>query len=147
MIESFVGRQADLDRLWQYLQPTNSQSRKVASLNGSGGIGKTQLAIQFAREHKRDFTAIFWLNGKDRSTLLQSLSFVVPRLPGRSQESGAIDEDEFEQRARIVLNWLAKIGNSRWPLILDNIDQYSPSYYEGSWHRARKMMRSKKLPF
>jgi hypothetical protein len=126
VIESFVGRQTELDRLWQYLQPTNSLSRKVAILHGLGGIGKTQLAIQFARDHKDDFTAIFWLNGNDRSTLLQSLSSVLPRLPGHSQESEEIDGEELEQRAKHVLMWLAKHGNSRWLLILDNIDQYSP---------------------
>ncbi|KAJ5559378.1 hypothetical protein N7513_001777 [Penicillium frequentans] len=126
VIESFVGRQAELDRLWQYLQPTNALSRKVAILHGLGGIGKTQLAIRFARDHKHEFTAILWLNGKDRSTLLQSLSSVLPKLPGHSQENGAIDEEELEQRAKYVLNWLAKNGNSRWLLVFDNIDQYSP---------------------
>ncbi|CAI7645854.1 unnamed protein product [Penicillium manginii] len=125
VIESFLGREAELDRLWQYLQPKNAQSRKVAILHGLGGIGKTQLAIRFARDHKDDFTAIFWLNGKDRSTLLQSLSLVLPRLPGQSQENKVIDDEKLEQRAKHVLKWLAKYGNSRWLLILDNIDQYS----------------------
>ncbi|KAJ5715197.1 uncharacterized protein N7483_012378 [Penicillium malachiteum] len=126
VIESFVGRQSDLDRLWQYFEPTNAQSRKVAILHGLGGIGKTQLAIRFARDRKNEFTAIFWLNGKDRSTLLQSLSSVLPRLPGHSQGNGAINNEELEQQANYVLDWLAKDGNSRWLLIFDNIDQYSP---------------------
>jgi hypothetical protein len=90
------------------------------------GIGKTQLAIRFARDHKDDFTAIFWLSGKDRSTLLQSLSSFFPRLPGQSQNTEAANDEEVEQRARHVLRWLALEGNSCWLIILDNVDQYSP---------------------
>ncbi|KAJ6050923.1 protein kinase subdomain-containing protein [Penicillium canescens] len=126
VIENFFGRQDELDKLWQYLRPTSSQSRKVAILHGLGGIGKTQLAIRFARDHKNNFTAIFWLSGKDRGTLLQSLSSIFPRLPGQSQNTNTINDEEMEQRARNVLQWLALEGNSRWLIILDNIDQYSP---------------------
>ncbi|KAJ6004603.1 hypothetical protein N7540_012972 [Penicillium herquei] len=126
VIENFVGRQAELDHLWQFFNPINSQSRKVAILHGLGGIGKTQLAVRFVREHKDDFTAIFWLSGKDRGTLLQSLSSVLPRLPGQSQTNEATSDEQIEQHARQVLQWLASDGNSRWLIILDNIDQYSP---------------------
>jgi hypothetical protein len=89
-------------------------------------MGKTQLAIRFARDHKDDFTAIFWLSGKDRGTLLQSLSSILPRLPGQSHADGAMNDEEVEQRARHVLKWLEIEGNSRWLIIFDNIDQYSP---------------------
>lgn len=126
VIQNFVGRQDELDNLSQYLQPTNSPSRKVAILHGLGGMGKTQLAIRFARDHKDSFTAIFWLSGKDRDTLLQSLSFALNRLPGQDWDNEASNDGEVEQRARHMLQWLALDGNSRWLIIFDNIDQYSP---------------------
>lgn len=126
VIEEFMGRQDELDNLWQYLQPTNSPSRKVAIVHGLGGMGKTQLAIRFARDHKNDFTAIFWFSGKDRDTLLQLLSFALNRLPGQGWDREATDEGEVEQRARHMLRWLALEGNSRWLIVFDNIDQYSP---------------------
>jgi hypothetical protein len=90
-------------------------------------MGKTQLAIRFARDHKNDFTAIFWLSGKDRGSLLRSLSLVLPRLPGQFQTIDAINEEEVEQRARQVLKWLEIPNNRRWLLIFDNIDHYSPT--------------------
>ncbi|KAJ5313205.1 uncharacterized protein N7443_000089 [Penicillium atrosanguineum] len=126
VIENFVGRQDELDSLWQYLRPTSSPSRKVAILHGLGGMGKTQLAIRFARDHKDDFTAIFWLSGKDRDALLRSFSFALNRVPGQLWDSGSTDDREVEQRARHMLRWLGLEGNSRWLIILDNIDQYSP---------------------
>lgn len=125
-IENFLGRQNELDQLWQYLQPASSRSRKVAILHGLGGIGKTQLAIRFARDHKHDFTAIFWLNGKDRGALMHSLSSIFPRLPEQYRHSQAINDEE-EQKARHVLQWLAIEGNSRWLIIFDNIDDHYPS--------------------
>ncbi|CAG8003001.1 unnamed protein product [Penicillium nalgiovense] len=126
VITNFLGRQDELDNLWQYLQPTDSPSQKVAILHGLGGMGKTQLAIRFARDHRDDFTAIFWLSGKDRDALLQSLSFALNRLPGQGWDSVATNDGEVEQRARHMLRWLALDGNSRWLIIFDNIDQYSP---------------------
>ncbi|KAJ5186104.1 protein kinase subdomain-containing protein [Penicillium cf. griseofulvum] len=124
--ESFLGRQDELDDLWQHFQPTQSQSRKVAILYGLGGIGKTQLAIRFARDHQHDFSAILWLSGKDRGTLFQSFSSYFPRLPEHPEIPGVVSIEEVEQRARNVLQWLAMGGNSRWLIILDNIDQYTP---------------------
>jgi hypothetical protein len=126
VIENFLGRQRELEDLWHHLQPASSKSRKVAILHGLGGIGKTQLAIRFARDHKDHFTAIFWLSGKSRHELLQSLSLVMHKLPGQAQTIKATNEEEVEQYARRVLQWLAIPGNSHWLLIFDNIDQYSP---------------------
>ncbi|KAJ6125876.1 hypothetical protein N7471_010369 [Penicillium samsonianum] len=126
VIEGFLGRQDELNNLWQYLQPTNSPSQKVAILHGLGGMGKTQLAIRFARDHKDNFTAIFWLSGKDRDTALQSLSFALNLLPEQYWDRETISDEDVEQRARHMLRWLALDGNTRWLIIFDNIDQYSP---------------------
>ncbi|KAF3012740.1 hypothetical protein E8E15_004199 [Penicillium rubens] len=126
VIANFVGRQEEIDNLWQYLQPTDSPSRKVAILHGLGGIGKTQLAIRFARDHRDDFTAIFWLHGKDRDALLQSLSFALNRLPEKYWDRETINDEDVEQRARQMLRWLGLDGNSRWLIIFDNVDRYHP---------------------
>ncbi|KAL4804186.1 hypothetical protein BDV18DRAFT_36312 [Aspergillus unguis] len=130
-IEEFIGREDDLNRLWDYLQPASLQTRKVAVLHGLGGIGKTQLAMHFARKHQSDFTAIFWLNGKDRSTLVLSLSSCFPKTHEQPVDVNAINQEEAEKRARLVLQWLARPGNNRWLIIFDNIDQYSPLQGDG----------------
>ncbi|KAL6233927.1 hypothetical protein BDW75DRAFT_241569 [Aspergillus navahoensis] len=124
-IEEFIGREEELSCLWKYLQPTSARTRKVAVLHGLGGIGKTQLAIHFARKHKDDFTAIFWLSGKDRSALVSSLSSCLPRIRHLPMGTQVTNEEEAEQRANQVLLWLAKPDNTRWLIIFDNIDRYS----------------------
>ncbi|KAL2808184.1 hypothetical protein BJX63DRAFT_424818 [Aspergillus granulosus] len=125
-IEEFVGREDELNSLWDYLQPARSQTRKVAVLHGLGGIGKTQLAIHFARKYKVNFTAIFWLISKDRSTLVSSLSSCLPRIQGQPVDIKPTNEEEAERKANQVLQWLAVPCNTRWLIIFDNIDQYYP---------------------
>ena len=126
VIEEFIGRKEELNRLWDSLQPASSQTRKVAVLHGLDGIGKTQLAVQFARKHKNELTAIFWLNGKDQSALVSSLSSCLSQIQGQPLEDQAVNEEEAVQRANQVLQWLARPVNTRWLIIFDNIDQYSP---------------------
>ncbi|KAJ5623136.1 protein kinase subdomain-containing protein [Penicillium lividum] len=118
--ESFLGRQDNLKDLWQYFQPTQTQSRKVAILHGLGGIGKTQLAIRFARDHQQEFSAIFWLSGKDQGTLVQSFSSYFSRLPEQPEIP-----DDVQRRFQKVREWLEIEGNSRWLIILDNVDKYT----------------------
>lgn len=48
-------------------------NRTCVVLHGLGGIGKTQLAIEYIRRHKEKYTAIFWLNANDQDSL--KLSF------------------------------------------------------------------------
>jgi hypothetical protein len=132
-VHDFIGRESDLAQLWNILQPERpgmKKMRKVAILHGLGGIGKTQLAIRFARIHKDDFTAILWCNGKDREILMRSLASIHPRLARVELEASSSDsknEEEVEQRANQVLEWLAMEANSKWLLIFDNIDHYSRS--------------------
>ena len=52
----FVGRRAELDTLKQKLL-VNKDCQKVA-ISGLGGIGKTQVALQFAYSVKEDYPEI-----------------------------------------------------------------------------------------
>ena len=124
-IDQFVGRNEDLNILWSLLQPSASAMRKVVVFHGLGGIGKTQLAIRFARLHQNDYSAIFWLNGKTKDSLLRSLADQFNKLPGINLAAELKTEDEIEQAARQVLQWLATPNNCRWLLIFDNVDKYS----------------------
>lgn len=118
-INQYVGRDADLEQLWDLLQPEASSMRKIVVLHGLGGIGKTQLAIRFARLRQNDYSAIFWLNGKNQEMLWRSLASVLPRLPGNSTRPGPQNKDELEQQARQVLQWLARNKNSKWLTVFD----------------------------
>jgi tetratricopeptide (TPR) repeat protein len=63
----FVGRADDLRKLAEALQVGNTATAgQVAAVTGLGGIGKTQLAVEFVHLHGQFFTGgVFWLGFAD----------------------------------------------------------------------------------
>jgi AAA+ ATPase superfamily predicted ATPase len=70
--EHFIAREEELAEIHRTLSGDGS-SRTVV-LHGLGGIGKTQLCVAYAKRHKDNYSAIFWLNTKDEDSLKQSLA-------------------------------------------------------------------------
>jgi hypothetical protein len=105
-----------------------SDRRRICVLHGLGGIGKTQLAIEYARVHKAAYTSLFWLDGKTEDSLIRGLVSIGAQLP-RGQISDMDIEDikglKKSKRAEEVLQWFARSGNNQWLLIYDNIDKTS----------------------
>jgi hypothetical protein len=124
-VERFIGRDTDLLNLWDLLSPEVSKSRKIAVLQGLGGLGKTQLAIHFVLRYKEEFSAIFWVNGKTRETACQSMASFLAKLPG--VECQETDDQNVEEQAVRVLSWLSQASNSKWLLVFDNVDGCCPS--------------------
>ena len=67
----FVARKKELSKTHELLH--GHSNRTCVVLYGLGGIGKTQLAIEYIRRHKEKYTAIFWLNANNQDSL--KLSF------------------------------------------------------------------------
>src|SRR3954468_13236937 len=63
----FVAREKELSKMHELLY--GHRDRASVVLHGLGGMGKTQLAITYARRHKEKHTAIFWLNANDEDSL------------------------------------------------------------------------------
>jgi Cdc6-like AAA superfamily ATPase len=76
IVNKFVARDMELKKMEEALlpRPTSHVRRKVFVLYGLGGVGKTQLAVEFARMHKKSFSAVFWLDGSTRGRVEQSRS-------------------------------------------------------------------------
>jgi NB-ARC domain len=133
----FVGRETELQEMEDILQPkSKSPDRRVLVLGGMGGIGKTQLAISYAKQHRDSYSSAFWLNAASEATMNSSLRVVANRilLPATV---GKLDDDQLRIE---VLNWLSELENFRWLLILDNhndpdgykIQEYFPFVAHGS---------------
>jgi hypothetical protein len=59
----FVGRDVDLVRLHASLSGPGPVGIRPAGLTGMGGIGKTQLAVEYVHRHRRDYPdGIFWID-------------------------------------------------------------------------------------
>lgn len=132
-ISSFVDRPVEMTGMRQALLPGQQpQRRHVYILRGLGGIGKTQLAVEFARQFRPEFSAVFWLDGSTESNLKSSFARCARRILTESDgspnhvppTSTSINVDD---EVKALLDWLKLAPNFRWLLIFDNVDRdYDP---------------------
>jgi hypothetical protein len=121
-IKNYIARDEEMLKLEQSLLSKIEGTRQsIFVLYGLGGIGKTQMAIEYARKHQEIYSAIFWLNGDTLNTLLLSFAAIAQRLPGKLGEKG--HTGDLEENARLALHWLSTPRNKGWLLIYDNIDR------------------------
>jgi hypothetical protein len=120
----FVARQAELAAMHTVL--IKSAGRQVVILHGLGGIGKTQLAIAYAKAHQKDYSAIFWLNIKDKVSVKQSYlrlaKWILQDCPSASQLGVFTDDKKQDEVIAGVKGWLDHDKNTKWLMVFDNYD-------------------------
>lgn len=125
---AFIGREDDLTRLWTSLRPQPSPSRRVAVVHGPDGVGKSRLVAHFSRLYEKDFSSIWWVDGKDKNSVLASLGALASRLPTNKVASDPAKAPNsglaLERQATMALEWLSKKNNSKWLLIFDEVAAY-----------------------
>ncbi|KAI1559240.1 NB-ARC domain containing protein [Pyrenophora tritici-repentis] len=139
IMSQFVARDVEMQALEKVLLdalpatttailPATRRRRKVVVVHGLGGIGKTQLAVEFARKHHHQFSAVFWLDGSSEASLKQSFISIAQRLPrGELTADGAALLSEAAVEADVAVRecqrWLSMPSNRQWLLLIDNVDR------------------------
>ncbi len=118
----FVGREDVLNQIHDNLMRHDSTHEvQPQVLIGLGGIGKTQLAIEYAYRYREVYDWVFWLRAETQGTLIADITSILDRL---SLAKGG------EQDQHTILSsfkhWLTT--HSQWLLILDNVDDLQVIY-------------------
>jgi hypothetical protein len=123
----FVARENELAEMRRLLQ--GHKSRSAVVLHGLGGIGKTQLAIEYITRHKEKYTAVFWLNTNDEDSLKLSFRDIAQHVledqkgkPSTSTLASVDLDGNLDQVVTAVKTWLNLRRNTRWLMIYDNYD-------------------------
>ncbi len=128
----FTGREQVIERLQEALvSETSKASSKIRVLSGMGGIGKTQIALEFAYRYADTYDAVLWVQAETQATMNTHFAGLAQtlHLPDHEQWNA------FEAR-KAVKEWLQ--NHNRWLLIFDNADTTSlvftllPSRYSGA---------------
>ncbi len=106
----FVGRDVDLARLHASLSGPGPVGIRPAGLTGMGGIGKTQLAVEYVYRYQKSYPdGIFWVNAAD--PLAQGLAQIGGRLrpevrtePSERQLQVAFEELNRRRDALLVFD-------------------------------------------
>ncbi|KAK5202230.1 hypothetical protein LTR41_012026 [Exophiala xenobiotica] len=112
-------------QIGEVLRPGDfSPEERRLVLGGTGGMGKTQLAIPFATRHQQDYDSVFWLNATSEATLKDSFRLLAEAVFDVRDVQVLPDEQRLIQTGR----WLSHKKNTRWLLIFDNHDD--PGQYQ-----------------
>ncbi|KAK3347587.1 hypothetical protein B0H65DRAFT_460881 [Neurospora tetraspora] len=103
---NFVPRPSNIMDIEKSLLPHHQKSQgcNVFVLHGLGGIGKTQLAVNFARQYKAAFSAIFWLDGISEDSLKQSFASCAKRIP----------KDQIPENIKVQKQAMKSISTRLW---------------------------------
>ncbi|KAI0861638.1 hypothetical protein F4860DRAFT_475715 [Xylaria cubensis] len=114
----FFGRESQMTTLRDSLNPReDSQSMRVVAIQGLGGVGKTQLALQYANTSLKMFDIIIWIPAETQIKIIQTLARYAAKLGLSSEES---KEDDY-QSVQKLRDWLNTIEDP-FLLIFDNVE-------------------------
>ena len=114
--ENFFGREEQLEEIDSYLNPRIRQLRTY-TIYGRRGVGKTNIALEYAYRNPSSFDAIFWINCETATAL--RLSFT--RMALTLKLGGVEAVGHHEENLIICHKWLARTDRT-WLLIFDNAE-------------------------
>ena len=140
----FVGREYLLETLKREVEK-DKNALNIIVLHGTGGMGKTQLALEYVYQRYKDFTSVFWINAASEQTTILGFTGIMQRLIkyharlsgdyshiGRLLDMGGkldskgyfsvAQPSEAQEVVEAVRQWFTALENTNWLLVLDNLD-------------------------
>ncbi|KAJ5705346.1 hypothetical protein N7536_001035 [Penicillium majusculum] len=110
----FVSR----DKLLHSIREKNSVPGSRIALIGLGGVGKSQLAIEYSYLVRSEFPAtwVFWIHASNQARFEQSFRDIADHIQVQGRHDPNVDI------FKLVENWLRDEKHGKWICILDNAD-------------------------
>ncbi|OAL52204.1 TPR-like protein [Pyrenochaeta sp. DS3sAY3a] len=95
-----------------------SEPASRVALVGLGGVGKSQLAIEYSYQvqDKSPDTWVFWVHAGSTARFEEGYKKIAERVEPRGWDKPGADI------LRLVSNWLCEKANGKWVMIIDNAD-------------------------
>jgi len=116
----FTGREKMLAAVHHGLfQSTPKRWNHRLALHGLGGVGKTQVALEFAYSRRSEYDNVYWITAVSQMTLFSGFQEIA------RQTDCVVEFTKLKPSdvASGVLTWMNR--RSKWLLILDNLDDLS----------------------
>jgi len=112
----FTGREQILQQLHGAFKSRQATAFTYSyALTGLGGLGKTQIALEYSYQYGHEYTTIFWIAAETKETLFASFASIADLLN--------LSEKRMPNHSQAVItvhNWLNTHRN--WLLIFDNVE-------------------------
>jgi hypothetical protein len=117
----FTGREAELLTLRDQLRSGGPAviRQPPSTLYGLGGVGKTQIATEYAHRHAEEYEVVWWVRSDQEDSIQASLVALGThlRLPD-------VSPGDRDRSLRLVIDALQSgVPYSRWLLIFDDVTQ------------------------
>jgi KaiC/GvpD/RAD55 family RecA-like ATPase len=126
----FTGRASTLERIRDKLAGGGTTAVVALALYGLGGVGKTQLAQEYAHRFMADYDLVWWVPSERPDEITAALASLARKM-------GLRVGDNVAEAADAALEELRRDTSPHWLLIFDNADdpkQLEPYLPTGTGH-------------
>jgi hypothetical protein len=107
---NFTGRASELDAVRAAL--AGGPTVTVQSLRGMGGVGKTQLAAEFAYARAVDYDLVYWIAAEEPATIADQFTALAGLLGLEAAADPEALREQVHARLRDVPGWLLVFDNA-----------------------------------
>ncbi|KAK6349089.1 hypothetical protein TWF730_009848 [Orbilia blumenaviensis] len=146
---NFCGREDVFQEMQSFLTGSIDEKgrlkKSIVTLQGMGGLGKSQIALEYLYRNQEVYASVFWVDSTDESTVCDSgrqiLNMLIAHysakyrgshnfsdvatdlgIPGKVKNDGMLVDDIAKAPWPAIKRWLAREGNSGWCLVVDGLN-------------------------